>query len=298
MMIAGNVNGRQMQTTADGEAVIHRSPEEVKNDQESQKKKKNLIYAGDLHLNQVEDKVAEERRKAREIAKQLVDGVKQKNAEELKEMDDRIAHAEELRELSKGTDRMIADISKELAELKKDGDPADEETAKRIEELEIGLKEYMEQGRLEKEEMYSEYAVVRGMKIEQLKHHDMIDAKKQGEEITEAAEKNVIGILMEETKDKIDQDMEDSKEKAEEKKAEEELQKAQIEAAREERRAENDKMREETEDLLELQQSQQEIQQQQSGDNLPDMKKSMEQVVGELKLAAEDLKGLLVDKEI
>ena len=83
MMIAGNVNGRQMQTTADGEAVIHRSPEEVKSDQESQKKKKNLIYAGDLHLNQMEDKVAEERRKAREIAKQLVDGVKQKNAEEL-----------------------------------------------------------------------------------------------------------------------------------------------------------------------------------------------------------------------
>lgn len=295
MRVANGINGTQMQVAVDGmEAKNGRSPEEIKSAFDS-KKKSNNIYAGDFNLGK--DKVAEERRKAREIAQSLVDNVKKKDAEQLKEMSDRVDHAKELRELNQETEKMISDIAKELKELK-EGDTSDPEVEKRIAELEIGLAEYQDQNEQEKKEILSEYAVVRGMKQERLKHHDMIDAKEQAEDILEAAEKNVIGILMEETKDKIDQDAKDLKEKAEDKKAEEDLQEAKIEAARERREEADDRIKEDTKDLVELQQEQDKIQKQQTDSNLPDMKNTMEQVVAELQVAAEDLKGLIVDKEL
>lgn len=136
------------------------------------------------------------------------------------------------------------------------------------------------------------------MKIERLKHHEMLDAQEQGDEILEAAEKNVIGILTEAVKDKVDQDMEETKEKAEDKKEEEELLEERIEAAKERREEKDDRIAKDTKDLVELQQEQEEIRRQQEDGNLPDMKKSLEQVVGELQLAAEDVKGLLVDEGV
>lgn len=296
MRVYNNVNERQPQTTADAAAGRARSLQEIKDDQKNQKKESGAIYSGELRwwgLGQ--DKVEEERRKAKEIAQYLVDKVKVKDQAELTEMDEQTVHAEELKKKTKQTDEEIACARKELAELE-EADPSDEEAEIKKDKLKAGLEELQDRKTKEEAEMLAAYAVVRGMKIERLKHHDMLDAQEQGDEILEAAEKNVIGILTEEVKDNVDQDMEETKEKAEDKKEEEELLEERIEAAKERREEKDDRIEKDTKDLVELQQEQEEIRKQQEDGNLPDMKKSLELVVGELQLAAEDLKGLIVNE--
>lgn len=298
MRVLNNINERQPQTTADAAAGRTRSLREIRDDQKNQKKESGAIYSGELRwwgLGQ--DKVAEERRKAKEIAQYLVDKVKVKDQAELTEIDDQNAHAEELRALSTETGQEIEVAKRKLAELE-DADPSDEEAAKKKKELEAGLAELQERKTKQDDEMHAAYAVARGMKLERLKHHDMLDAQEQGDEILEAAEKNVIGILTEEVKDKVDQDMEETKEEAEEKKEEKELLEEKIEATKERREEKDDRIEKDTKDLVELWQEQEEIQKQQQDGNLPDMKKSLELVVGELQLAAEDLKGLIVNEEL
>lgn len=296
MKIINSANERQLQTTADAAGGRVRSLQEIKDDQKYQKKESGAIYSGELRwwgLGQ--DKVAEERRKAKEIAQYLVDKVKEKDKAELTEMDEQTAYAEELKEKMKETDERIGAAQRELAELE-DADPDDKDAAEKKEMLKGALADMQEEKAQQEDDMRAAYAVARGMKIERLKHHEMLDAQEQGEEILEAAEKNVIGILTEEMKDKVDQDMEETKEKAEEKKEEEELLEERIEAAKERREEADDRIEKDTKDLVELQQEQQEIRKQQEDGNLPDMKKSLELVVGELQLAAEDLKGLIVNE--
>lgn len=296
MKIINSANERQPQTTADAAGGRVRSLQEIKDGQKYQKKESGAIYSGELRwwgLGQ--DKVAEERRKAKEIARYLVDKVKEKDKAELTEMDEQTAYAEELKEKVKETDERIGAAQRELAELE-DADPDDKDAADKKEMLKVALADMQDEKAQQEDDMHAAYAVARGMKIERLKHHEMLDAQEQGEEILEAAEKNVIGILTEEMKDKVDQDMEETKEKAEEKKEEEELLEEKIEAAKERREEADDRIEKDTKDLVELQQEQQEIRRQQEDGNLPDMKKSLELVVGELQLAAEDLKGLIVNE--
>lgn len=296
MKIVNNGNERQLQTTADTAGGRTRSLQEIKDDQKYQKKESGAIYSGELHWwGMGQDKVEEERRKAREIAQYLVDKVKVKDQAELTEIDEQNAHAEELRELVKETDERIGAAQRDLAELE-DADPDDEDAAEKKVMLQGALADMREEKARQEDDMRAAFAVARGMKLERLKKHEMLDAQEQGEEILEAAEKNVIGILTEEVKDKVDQDMEETKEKAEEKKEEEELLEERIEAAKERWEEKDDRIEKDTKDLLELQQEQEEIRKQQENGNLPDMKKSLELVVGELQLAAEDVKGLLVDK--
>lgn len=296
MKIVNNGNERQLQTTADTAGGRARSLQEIKDDQKHQKKESGAIYSGELRwwgLGQ--DKVEEERRKAKEIAQYLLDKVKVKDQAELAEVDAQNAHGEELKGLLVETDEKLKTVERELAELG-DVDPDDQKAVEKKVVLQGAQADLQIEKSKQENEMHAAYAVARGIKLERLKHHEMLDAQEQGEEIMEAAEKNVIGILTEEVKDKVDQDMKETKEKAEEKKEEEELQEERIEAAKERREEKDDRIEKDTKDLLELQQEQEEICRQQENGNLPDMKKSLELVVGELQLAAEDIKGLLVDK--
>ena len=73
------------------------------------------------------------------------------------------------------------------------------------------------------------------IEIERLKTHAMVDAGKQADAIMEAANKEIIGDLVSEAKDNIDEKAEEEKEKIEEKKEEEkEEKKAEAKAAEEE----------------------------------------------------------------
>ena len=61
-----------------------------------------------------------------------------------------------------------------------------------------------------------ENAVIRGIREERRKTHTIVDAQKQAEEVRKAASEEVIGMVMEETKEHIDQEQEEKEEQAEE----------------------------------------------------------------------------------
>jgi hypothetical protein len=71
---------------------------------------------------------------------------------------------------------------------------------------------------------------------EKNKNHAMVDAQNEAEAIMDAAEKSVVGMVMNDAKDKIDEKAREEQEKAEEKKEEEEKQEK-IEAERAEKKA-------------------------------------------------------------
>ena len=125
------------------------------------------------------------------------------------------------------------------------------------------------------------------MRIEQLKSNPMVEAEKQSEEILEAANKAIYGDLINEGKKHIEEKMEEAKEKAEklaEKKEEEE---------------ERLEKKEEREEKLEDAQNKETIETLNSY-NDPDsqIKKELDEILDELKLIQEDLKGVKVDSNI
>ena len=74
---------------------------------------------------------------------------------------------------------------------------------------------------------------IRATRLERLKFREMEKAQKKAEEVMEAAGKEIIGMLMEEAKDHVDEEMEETKEEAEEKAEEEASQEEKIEERKE-----------------------------------------------------------------
>jgi hypothetical protein len=120
-------------------------------------------------------------------------------------------------------------------------------------------------------QVQAEYAAIRGIRLERLKTHDMVDAQKQAEEIMEQSGKEVIGMLIDEAKEHVDETYEEKWEEAKEKAEEKEEQEEKIEDRKEER-AEQEARLEDGKEIKEMLQK--------------------------MKLLEEDLKGAEVDTEL
>lgn len=298
------------------------------------------VFAGGLRLG--EDPVEEKRKKARDMAMELVKDVFAKDSKFDGELVSRDRRAKELIDENVEYKALLEDIDKErenLRELYKvpEGGAEDEEldllrkardaaknpTVKLSEEEKERLDEinsrgktpYQEamlklddneaeyRGKIEDNQMETlqEYAIVRGMKIEHLKQHDMVDAVEQGEKILKAASDEIIEMLRDEVKNNIDEQYEEEKEKAKEKKEEEEKLEERIEAAKaddydEVRRAKRDEKR--REEMFEISENMEQVKQGKDKEAVPDNEKSLNQVINELMLSTEDVKGLVVDEAL
>lgn len=116
----------------------------------------------------------------------------------------------------------------------------------RAEEIEANLTEYqscmleaneqldhaVDRIKTAEESMVGTRQALTDAKTEKNKTHTMVDAQKEADEIMDAAERAVIGMVMNDAKDKLDEKLREEQEKAEEKKEEEEEQEK-IEAERE-----------------------------------------------------------------
>ena len=208
-------------------------------------------------------------------------------------MDDVSAQMQELKDANVGYHKELEEIRGEKQELMErygvteDSTEYPEEYQQRIQELE------------ERENLNSRYieqnngalkalsSCIGDMRIEQLKSNPMVEAEKQSEEILEAANKAIYGELINEGKKHIEEKMEEEKEKAEklaEKKEEEE---------------ERLEKKEEREEKLEETQNKETIETLNSyNDPDPQIKKEIDEILDELKLIQEDLKGVKVDSNI
>ena len=121
--------------------------------------------------------------------------------------------------------------------------------------------------------------VIRATKLELLKHHGMTDAAKAAEATLQAASDEIVGMLLEEGKDHVEEELDEVVEKAKEEKEEKEEQ----EAIREKHKAEQEEQNQQLAELPDIQRTQTEVEQ------------KIQEILEKQKLLEEDLKGIQVD---
>ena len=176
------------------------------------------------------------------------------------------------------------------------------EFQQRFMELYEPMNELKENLKEAKKGIIIENATIRGIKEERLKHHPMVDATKEKEDILDAAKDEIYGMLVDEVKDHLDKEMEEEKEKAEEKAEEKKEKEEQIEEIKErieelerlanpEKAEEEKKTSEQDSDIDRQMRNVLEMDAIRTG-----VKKEVENIADKMKLVAEDLKGLKVDE--
>lgn len=236
-------------------------------------------------------------------SRQHIDEMRADIAENTEVLKDYMARKEALKE-----EYGITDDSEAAAE----GLP--EEYKQRASELDAIIGVY--QGKVDEAEgvVRSEVSSIRSTQIERLKAHVMEDAQKEADAINEAASKEIIGMLMNEAKDYVDEKREEKQEAAKEKAEEKEEQEERLEEQKIEKeklQVQLDIKREESKGAEEAKEKQQQAAREQSklledaeanytgSASLPsETQAEIKELLQKLKLLDEDLKGVKVDNKM
>lgn len=157
------------------------------------------------------------------------------------------------------------------------------------------------------------YGSIRATKLERLKYHEMVNAQKKADEVMDAAGKEILGMLVEEAKDHVDEELEEPREEAKEEaeeKAEEEEKieereekqeelEAQVDAAQvrsEEQEALRREAKERSREDADLLETMMEAGMGNVG-NVSDVQSEIKNMLHKMKLLEEDLKGSTVDDQ-
>lgn len=179
-----------------------------------------------------------------------------------------------------------------------------------LDDLEPGKYPHEEKIRDCDKDIFEESGIIRETAKERLKYHPMLDAQKEADKILGQASDEIIGMLVDEAKENIDEKQEEEQEKLEERKEEKkeedkkleeaQLRKAELEAMADPERAD------EYEKKLRRKASQSDSV---SGDNMTEdmlkldgvqdtVKQEVQDIMLEMKLVAENMKGIKIDEEV
>lgn len=163
-------------------------------------------------------------------------------------------------------------------------------------------------------DLMSEDSAIRTVKIERLKEHGMVDAQKEADEINAAASKEIIGMLVGEAQDHIDEEMEEKKEEDKEKAEEKEEQEEKIEEQRTEKELQQEQLeiKQEESHIAEETKTEQRKKAREQAELIEDAEGSMlstgtstsdaqlaiKEMLQKMKLLEEDLKGAALDAKI
>ena len=252
------------------------------------------LFAGNISTqNPLDTQIAQKRATAVEKAKKLIGDV---FAAEKSVDDDLAERANRIKE----SEQAIVDANKELAKFEAEKEKLKEQYSVTGEETEEKLPAEYKMQRDEltrygepqhqfieeaKKVIEEEQKVIAAITVERLKTDPMIGATEQAEEMLASAEEEIANMVMDAAVENLQEKTEEAKEKQE---AEEE--KAELEEAkrkeREERRKEAELSDVPVQELLNLEQVRGEL------------KHEVDQMLTEMKLLAEDIKGSMVDEEL
>lgn len=255
---------------------------------------KTRLFAGNIGMqNPLDTQIAEKRAAAMEKTKKLISDV---FAAEKSVDDDLAERANRIKE----SEQAIVDANKKLAEFEGEKEKLKEQYGITGEETEEMLPaEYkMQRDELNrygepqhqaineaKNVIEEERKVIAAITVERLKTDPMMGATEQAEELLASAEEEIADMVMDTAVENLKEQAEEAKEKQE---AEEE--KAELEEAKrkekEERRKEAELADVPVQELLQLEQTRGE------------MKQEVDNMLTEMKLLAEDIKGSMVDEEV
>lgn len=224
---------------------------------QAQKKAMKILgdaFAGD---SKIDDDMSERREKIKSLTQELADRKK-----EVKDMEDTKASL-----LEQGYD----------------------ENSDEVRQLSEGLKEYSKQAMDTENELTAENAVIRQTKIERLKSNPMGEARDQADAVMDAANDEIMGLLIAEGRDYIDEKQEEEKKKAEAAQEKKQELEEKLEARKEDRK-EQEKL---TENIVEASQRL-------SGgtDSVAQAQQEIRDMMNRLKLVEDDVKGATVNQSI
>ena len=180
----------------------------------------------------------------------------------------------------------MKDLQDQREKLLEQGYAADSDEVKNLDEQ---VKSYAELISDTEDEIQMENAVVRQSKIERLKSDPMVKAREQADSVLEAASDEILGDLIAEGKQHIDEKLEEEKKKAEEAKEKKEELEEQIEARKEDGK-EQEKL---TEDILEAAKEMEN-----AGNTVSDAQQAIKALMNKMNLVEDDVKGAAVDQGV
>ena len=133
----------------------------------------------------------------------------------------------------------------------------------------------------------TENAVIRGIREERRKVHSMVDSKKQAEEIMESAGDEIVNMAVNDAKEHLEAEQEERQEEAAEIKEEKEKQEEILE-----------KRKEKEDGLDELMEDMSVSQMTNADQTLSEVKRQIQNIVNEMNLVVEDIKGAQVDTSL
>lgn len=270
---------------------------------------KKHIFGGNLHL--ADDPVEQRRKEAREQAWDIVKNAWDNDNSVDKMIDDRKGHYADMMEQMGEATKKLSEVHKERKALEEQygKDSTAKEYTDRL--WELNAKEETWQTKVWKiqKEMRADMAGVRGIQQERLKSAPMQEAQEASEQIMENANEEIIGTLISESKEHIDEKQEEMKEEAKEAMEEKEEREEALEERRLERamqealvdetgeaarkvRAQRQKLSAPKMDIAEI------TELTQSGSVADEVGQSLDEIKNEMKLLEADLKGIKVDEQV
>lgn len=199
----------------------------------------------------------------------------------------------ERREKIKSRTQELADRKKEIKDMEDTKasllEQGYDENSNEVRQLSEGLKEYSKQAMDTENELTAENAVIRQTKIERLKSNPMGEARDQADAVMDAANDEIMGLLIAEGRDYIDEKQEEEKKKAEAAQEKKQELEEKLEARKEDRK-EQEKL---TENIVEASQRL-------SGgtDSVAQAQQEIRDMMNRLKLVEDDVKGATVNQSI
>lgn len=254
-----------------------------------EREKRKTLFAGDLNQNNtLQDRIAQRREQARREAMKAVGDAFAGRQTVDKIMDESRAHIEELKteqERLKEEAAGVAGRRERLESAYQAGEIGQEEYLSEKEAL--SEEENVYNGKLAENQgkIMGENASIRSTKRELPKDKSMVKARDEADSIMEAAGDEIMGMVVEDAKDHIDEEAEERREQAQEIKEKREEQEDILEK-REERKDKLEELAESVpvEEMVSMDQLQDEVEQE------------VQEILNKLKLIPEDIKGASVDR--
>lgn len=206
---------------------------------EGMRRKNNTIFAGASNL--ANDPIAEKRKEAQEKAMKVIRDAWDIDKSIDKNVEDRKTHYEKMLAQKNEAQSHVNDINDSLDSLKEEyGITEDmkykdwpEEYKQRYLELNKQKSAFQDEIQDADKLMKDDISDIKAISIERLKSSPVDDAQETADAIKEAANDEIIGMVMQEAKENIDKEMEETEEKAEKNAEKEEIKEEKLEDIRE-----------------------------------------------------------------
>ncbi len=273
-------------------------------DKEKQEKnqKKSIDASG---LNLCQDSIAEKKKKAMQDAMDFIKQQFESDSHVDEALEECRGQIEEGKEQALAASKELKSIQEQKEQLKEEYPDGEDYDAymKELNEMESCWRKEMAKGQ---SLVADSTSAIKAMKQEALKHHGMTDAFKAAEETMKAASDEMIGMLMNEAKDTVDKELEETVEQAEEAKEEQ----AEQEEDMKEAQVEQEKKVKELEEELEKRRRARESRPtppsaKEHAALMQDLQNRQKEIIGatqqileEATLLPEEIKGIMVDLNI